>query len=140
MINDKIAWQYLGLVSMQTTLPSHCTALCSGKACLEANSDKCIKSNNNTYTIALQTLSRRLFCVVVGHLVPFLLFTRWPETFSPLLLNLRNTFRHVQCLTTKTDPHKWNMCARAHTLTHALKQKYIAHTLLSEIPKSENRW
>lgn len=124
MVNDKNAWQYSGLVSLRTTLLSQCcTALCSGKTCLEANLDKCIKSNNNIYTIALQTLSGRLFCVVVGHLVPFLLFTRWPEaTFFPLVLKLRNTFRHIQCLTTQKDPHKWNMrlhlCVRAHTHTH----------------------
>lgn len=69
LISDINAWQYSGLVSIQTPLtPQCCTALCSGKSCPEANSDKCIKSDNNTHGIALQTLSGRLMCVVVGHL------------------------------------------------------------------------
>lgn len=95
MVNGKNAWQYSGLVSIRTALQSQCcTALCSGKACLEASSDRCIKSNNNTYVIVLQTLSGRLFCVVVGHLVPFLLFTTWPETtFSPLVLKVGKRFQ-----------------------------------------------
>lgn len=141
MVNDKNAWQYSGLVSLRTTLLSQCcTALCSGKTCLEANVDKCIKSNKNTYAIALQSLSGRLFCFVVGH---FLLFPRWPEaTFFPSPETKKHfqtqTVSHHQKRSSQMKYAPARVCACTHT--YALKQKYIAHTLLSEIPKSENRW
>lgn len=91
------------------------------------NLDKRSKGNNSTHVTAAQTLLGRPFSTVVGHLVPSLLFTGWPETTSsPPVLKIRNTFRHVQCLTTKKEI----LTNEIHT--YSLKQKYVVHILLSE--------
>lgn len=127
-------------MSIQTPLtPQCCTALCVGKSCLEANSDKFIKSDNNTYGIALQTLSGRLMCVgcrtlsslfAIDYVTRNNIFPTSPESGG----TLSDTYNVSPLKRIFTN----EMRTSVHTQTP--KQKYIAHTVMSEISKSENRW